>query len=196
MRIIDLTDHLDNVGVSTAAGTEAGRFNVWGNSFAAEDLPAPGAEVSIDGVRFRMPPVGAGHDNVRCAGQYLDVESRDGLDDWLYVLASAERRVEDEVALHFTGGAVDFEPLRISDFWAAPAMFGETKAFETAMHYPHHTQFGVPAAIWCQRVPITRRAPLTGIGLPHNVALHVFAATLVPATPVPALSPAAAGSAR
>ena len=43
MRIIDLSYHLDNVGVSTASSTEVGRFNVWGNSFAAEDLPAPGS---------------------------------------------------------------------------------------------------------------------------------------------------------
>ncbi|HLL64398.1 MAG TPA: hypothetical protein VK453_01485 [Micromonosporaceae bacterium] len=187
MRIIDLSPHLDNVGTSTAADTKVGRFNVWGNSFAAEDLPAPGSDAVVDGIRFRLPPFGSGEpDNVRCAGQYLPVAPHDGLDDWLYLLASAERRVEDEVSLHFVDGAVDFEAVRVSDFWAAPAAFGETNAFETLMHYPHHTQFGVPAAIWCQRVPVTRRAPLVGIGLPHNIALHIFAATLLPAVPQPA----------
>lgn len=197
MRIIDLSPHLNNVGTSTAAGTEVGRFNVWGNSFAEKNLPAPGSDVVIDAVRFRLPPIGsAGPDNVRCAGQYLELEPHDGLADWLYLLASAERRVEDEVALHFADGAVDFEPLRVSDFWAAPPVFGETKAFETLMHYPHHTQFGVPAAIWCQRVPVTRRAPLVGIGLPRNVAVHIFAATLRLASPLPAMLEPAAGSTR
>jgi len=197
VRIIDLASHLDNVGTSTVANTEVGSFNVWGNSYAGEDLPAPGSDVMIDAVRFRLPPLGgAGPDNVRCAGQYLELEAHDGLDDWLYVLASAERRVEDEVALHFADGAVDFEPLRVSDFWAAPPVFGETKAFETLMHYPHHAQFGVPAVIWCQRVAVTRRAPLVGIGLPRNVALHIFAATLRPATPPSARLEPAAGNTR
>jgi hypothetical protein len=186
VRIVDLTSHLDNVGTSTAANTEVGRFNIWGNSFAAEDLPAAGSDVVVDAVRFRLPPVGSAEpDNVRCAGQYVALEPSAGPDDgrydWLYVLAAAERRVEDEVVLHFADGSVDFEPLRVSDFWAAPPVFGETTAFETLMHYPHHTQFGVPATVWCQRVPVTRRASLIGIGLPHNIALHLFAATLLAA---------------
>jgi hypothetical protein len=180
VRIIDLSSHLDNVGTSTAGDTAAGRFNVWGNSFAAEDLPAAGADVLVGAVPFRMPPVGSsGPDNVRCAGQFVEVPA--GSADWLHLLAAGERRVEDEIALHFADGAVDFEPVRVSDFWAAPAAFGETAAFSTLMHYPIHTQFGVPATVWCQRVPVTRQAPLAGIGLPHNIALHIFAATLQPA---------------
>ncbi|GAA0571521.1 hypothetical protein GCM10010172_64980 [Paractinoplanes ferrugineus] len=160
---------------------------MWGNSFAAEDLPAGGTGVVVDAVTFTMPPTGTGApDNVRCAGQYLDLGPQADLADWLYLLAAGERRVEDEIALHFADGSVDFEPVRVSDFWAAPPAFGETKAFATLMHYPIHTQFGVPATIWCQRVPVTRRAPLTGIGLPHNVALHIFAATLQPAAARPA----------
>ena len=98
--------------------------------------------------------------------------------DWIHVLAASERRCEDTIELNFADGSVDAEPLRISDFWAAPAWFGEVKAFESlVMHYPHHIQRGVPALMWAQRVPVTRRADLTGILLPRNVALHVFAVT-------------------
>lgn len=180
-RAVDLTSQLNNVGSSRAPLTGRGRFNVWGNSFSAEHLPEPGSTVEVDGVRFRLAGVGTGEpDNVRCEGQLLDVPP--GRYDWLYVLASAERRAEDEVALHFAGGEVDFEPLRVSDFWAAPPVFGETSAFRTPlMHYPHHVQHGVPATMWCQRVPVVRRAPLVAVRLPDNVAMHVFAATLVPA---------------
>jgi hypothetical protein len=32
--------------------------------------------------------------------------------------------------------------------------------------------------MWAQRVPVTRRAVLSGILLPRNVALHIFAVTL------------------
>ncbi|MDO3685956.1 hypothetical protein [Micromonospora sp. C28ISP2-4] len=177
--VLDLASHFNNVGASRAEDTSAGRFNVWGNSFAAEHLPSAGSQVVVDGVPFQLPPLGTGMpDNVRCDGQFVRVAP--GRYDWLYLLASAERRVEDEMALHFAHGAVDFEPLRVSDFWAAPATFGETRAFESPlMHYPHHVQFGVPAAMWCQRVPVVRRADLTAVRLPHNIAVHVFAATLV-----------------
>ena len=165
------------MGATSSRNTGSGAFNVWGNSFAAEHLPPPGPVV-VDGVRFDFPAAGTGEpDNVRCEGQLVDVPA--GAYDWLYVLAAAERRAEDEVALHFEDGAVDFETLRISDFWAAEAAFGERVAAESpVMHYPRHVQPNVPARLWIQRVPVTRRATLEAIRLPRNVAIHVFALTL------------------
>jgi hypothetical protein len=131
----------------------------------------------VDGVPFDFPPVCEGPDNVRCDGQFIRVP--EGRYDWIHVLAASERRCESAFELNFADGSVDAEPLRISDFWAAPAWFGEVKAFESlVMHYPHHVQRGVPAVMWAQRVPVTRRAGLTGILLPRNVAVHVFAVTL------------------
>ena len=174
---VPLSAHLNNVGVTSRRDTGSGAFNVWGNSFAAEHLPGAGPVV-VDGVSFDHPAVGTGEpDNVRCEGQLLEVPP--GAYDWLYLLAAAERRAEDELALHFEGGAVDFEALRISDFWASEAAFGERVAFESpVMHYPRHVQPKVSALLWIQRVPVTRRATLEAIGLPRNVAVHVFALTL------------------
>ena len=174
---VDISGHRNNTAISAATETRAGAFNVWGNSFAAEYLPESRSLVHVDGVPFEFPPVCAGPDNVRCAGQFIDV--CEGRYDWIHVLAASERRCEETVELNFADGSVDAEPLRVSDFWAAPAWFGEVKAFESlVMHYPHHVQRGVPAVMWAQRVPVTRRADLTGILLPRNVALHVFAVTL------------------
>jgi hypothetical protein len=174
---VPLDEHLNNVGATSARDTGRGAFNVWGNSFAAEHLPLPGPVV-VDGVRFDLPAAGPGEpDNVRCEGQLVEVPA--GAYDWLYVLAAAERRAEDDVALHFEDGAVDFEALRISDFWAAEAAFGERVAAESpVMHYPRHVQPNVPARLWIQRVPVTRRATLEAIRLPRNVAIHLFALTL------------------
>jgi hypothetical protein len=176
---VPLDEHLNNVGTTPSRNTGAGAFNVWGNSFAAEHLPPPGPVV-VDGVRFDFPAVGTGEpDNVRCEGQLVVVLP--GAYDWLHVLAAAERRAEDDVALHFEDGAVDFETLRVSDFWAAEAAFGERIAAESpVMHYPRHVQPNVPARLWIQRVPVTRRATLEAIRLPRNVAIHVFALTLRP----------------
>jgi hypothetical protein len=174
---IDISGHRNNIGISAATATSVGAFNVWGNSFAAEYLPAGGSLVEVAGVPFCFPPVGDGPDNVRCAGQFLEVPT--GSYDWVHVLGAAERRCEDTAELTFIDGSVDAEALRLSDFWAAPAWFGEAKAFESPlMHYPHHVQRGVSAVMWAQRVPVTRRAELAGIRLPRNVAVHVFAVTL------------------
>jgi hypothetical protein len=174
---VPLAAHLNNVGATPAGDTARGRFNVWGNSFAAEHLPPPGLLV-VDGVWFDFPAAGTGgSDNVRCESQHVGVPP--GAYDWIYLLAAAERRAEDEVALHFAGGEVDFEALRVSDFWAAEPAFGERLAVETpVMHYPRHVQPNVPARLWAQRIPVTRRATLEAIRLPRNVAVHVFALTL------------------
>lgn len=174
---VDISDHRNNTAISSAMATNVGQFNVWGNSFAAEYLPEGGSLVHVAGVPFRFPPVCAGPDNVRCGGQFIAVP--EGRYDWVHVLAAAERRCEDTLELNFGDGPVDAEPLRVSDFWAAPAWFGELLAFESpVMHYPHHVQRGVSAVMWAQRVPVTRRADLAGIRLPRNVAMHIFAVTL------------------
>lgn len=167
---------LNNVGATDLANLAAGRFNVWRNSLPSTELPG-GQQITVDGVPFDFPPVGGGRpDNVRCDGQCI--EAPRGRYDWLYLLAAAERRVEDEVAVHYGDGGVDFEPLRLSDFWAAPAVFGESPAVVTAaMHYPHHVQPAVPGTIWCQRVPLVRRCELVAVRLPRNLAVHIFAIT-------------------
>lgn len=174
---VDISGHRNNTAVSAARETGAGAFNVWGNSFSAEYLPAGNSLVHVAGIPFRFPPIGEGPDNIRCAGQYLTVP--EGRYDWIHVLAASERRCEDSVELTFADGTADPEALRISDFWSAPAWFGETKAFESlVMHYPHHIQRGVTAVMWAQRIPVTRRADLSGILLPRNIAVHLFAVTL------------------
>lgn len=174
---LDLLGWRNNVGITAHTATGVGALNVWRNSLPAEEVPA-GKELVVEGVPFAFPEAGNGEpDNLRCEGQTVPFPQ--GRFDWIYLLAAGERRVEDEIALHFADGSVDFEDIRVSDFWAAAPHFGETLAQETsAMHYPHHVQRGVSGMIWCQRVPVVRRAELCAVRLPANAALHVFAATL------------------
>ncbi len=170
-------EHFNNRAISPTEETGSGRFNVWGNSFPAGHLPEPGSRIEVAGIPFDFPAPVVDGDNIRCAGQVITPPA--DRYDWLHLLTAAERRAEDTIALHFTDGDVDFETLRVSDFWAAPARFGERAAFMTShMHYPHHVQSGLSALMWHQRVPVTRSQPLTGIRLPRNVAIHVFALTL------------------
>ncbi len=177
---LDLREHFDNRGLTSVSELGGGGFNVWSNTFPADELPPAGSVVRVGGVLFEFPVRGRGGDNVRCAGQLIGVPP--GTYDWLYVLAAAERRTEDLLHLHYADGSVDPEWLRVSDFWPQTAdRFGAIEAFRCAtMHYPRHVQHGVDPVIWRHRVPVPRHAELAAIRLPDNPAAHIFAITPVP----------------
>src|SRR6266536_897449 len=182
-QVVDLAAHFDNDGVSWAERPADGAFNIWGNTLPAEELPAGGSLVEVGGVPFRFPDTRDGAlNNLRCARQLIEVPS--GRYDWVYVLAAAERRSEDQVLLHYSGGAVEPEWLRVSDFWPeTPAHFGELAAFRcTRLHYPRHGQERMGPTVWRQRVPVTREQELTALRLPDNPAIHLFAMTALPGT--------------
>lgn len=173
---LDIAAHRNNIGTTTDQRLANGRFNVWRNSLCATELPT--GRVTVHGIPFELPAWTAGDsDNIRCEGQYVTVPH--GHYDWLYLLAAAERRAEDETALHFQDGTVDFETIRVSDFWASTAAFGERDAMTSpVMHYPYHVQSGVPGRVWLERVPVVRQTALAGFRLPRNVSIHIFAVTL------------------
>lgn len=180
---VNLADHFDNRGLSTVASKGEGCFNVWSNTFPAEQLPAPGSEVMVAGTRFAFPAKGSGDaDNLRCAGQLVAVPR--GRYDWIHLLAAAERRTEDVLYLHFADGSADPEWLRVSDFWPqTPDRFGAQEAFRcTVLHYPRHVQPGMGPVIWRHRVPVPRESDLSAMRLPDNPAIHIFAMTLLSAT--------------
>ncbi len=160
-----------------------GGFNVWGNTFPAEGLPGSGGETVVEGTPFRLPgkdaaAAGTSLDNLRCRGQFIEVPP--GEHQWIHVLAAAERRTEDELLLHYAGGAVRRQWLRISDFWPeTDQRFGELLAFRTRyLMYPRHSQHNMPPSVWAQRVPVTVPGTVTAVELPDNPAMHIFAMTL------------------
>ena len=178
--LLDLTRYADNTGITPPERLSAGAFNVWGNTFPSDELPAPGPVV-VDGIPFRFPAGPAGEpDNVRCSGQLIELPA--GRYDWIQLLAAAERRTEDQLLLHYRDGAVDPEWLRVSDFWPQTgSRFGESAAYSCSrMHYPRHIERTMGPTIWRQRVPVPRESELTAIRLPDNPAIHLFAMTLVP----------------
>ncbi|WP_246062431.1 hypothetical protein [Haloactinospora alba] len=150
-----------------------GALNVWGNSLPSETMPHE--QITVDGVPFSVSPAtGEAPDNIRCAGQYLELPETAA--DWLHLLATSERRCEETVHIHYSSGAADRERLRVSDFLPARSHFGELLAARSpAMHYPHHRQDNLSGQIWAVRVPVTRRETLRGFRLPDNPAIHIFA---------------------
>lgn len=174
----DLGPCFDADAISWASNPGDGALNCWGNSIPADELPPAGEIFRVGAIPFVMPPTGDGEANTLvCRRQLLELDAVPV--DWIHVLATAERRTEDVVLLHFATGAVDPEHVRVSDFWPAQARFGERLAVQTtSMHYPHHVQKGLGAQIWAIRIPVPRREDLAAIRLPDNHAIHVFALTL------------------
>lgn len=172
----DLARWFDSKGVADGPG-EPAALNVWGNAFPAAYFPG-GDTIDVGGVPFRLATVGPQRfDNIRCDGQLVTFP----VDryDWIHVLGTSERRSEEPCALHFADGTVDPVTLRLSDFWAASAAFGEREALTAPeMVYPRHVQRGVVGVLWAQRVPVQRAAPLRALRLPRSPAMHVFALTL------------------
>jgi hypothetical protein len=176
---VALEAYLNNVGIAESRYPTTGAFNIWSNTFPAEELPARGCTVDVGGIPFRFPAAGpGGEDNLRCRGQSVAVPT--GTHDWIYVLAAAERRTEDTVALRYRDSSVRHQWLRVSDFWPeTPARFGELEAFRCSrMLYPRHSQTNMPPVIWRSRIGIPVRGPIEAIQLPDNPAIHVFALTL------------------
>ncbi|MFI6130804.1 hypothetical protein [Micromonospora sp. NPDC051141] len=176
--VLNVDDLLNNRGTTGIADTDHGRLNVWGNSFPAEELPEPGALITVDGVPFRWPRGHVDGDNVRCEGQVIDLPS--GRYEWVYLLAASERRSEDTLWVFYDDGHADPLPLGVSDFLDGTPVFGEKPAFRTGgMHYPHHVQPNLPTTMWSCRVGVPRRGNAHALRLPRLVALHVFAVTLL-----------------
>jgi hypothetical protein len=174
---VDITAWMNNVGITSADALAEGAFNIWGNTFPAEELPAPGSWLRSGATVFAFPRRGAGGDNIRCSGQRITLPI--GGYDWLHVLAAAERHTEDPAFLHYADGAADPEWLRISDFWPqTPGRFGEREAVRCqALHYPRHVQRDFGPVLWHARIPVPRITPLAAMRLPENPAMHVFAMT-------------------
>jgi len=184
--IVNLAAHRNNTGITASDGLSTGAFNIWGNTFPAEEVP-PGGRVLVDDVPFEFPAAGLGMpDNVRCAAQLVRVPH--GHYERIHVLAAAERRTEDLVLLIHTDGTASVVWLRVSDFWPqTPARFGERPAFVCSrLHYPHHVELKMGPVLWHQQVPIPVADDVCAIRLPDNPAIHIFALTLIP---IPELAP-------
>ncbi len=177
-RPVELTGLADNAGIRPDQQRDTGGFNIWSNTFPAGSLPPPGGTVEVAGVPFRFP-ISAPEDNVRCRGQRIEVAP--GRYDWIYLLAAAERRSEDQIVLHHTDGTRTRQWLRVSDFWPqTDARFGELLAYRCdRLLYPRHVQANMHPSIWCGRTGISSRTPLAVLELPDNPAIHLFALTMV-----------------
>ena len=70
---MSIREHFNNRAISAADDTGSGGFNIWGNSFPAGHLPEAGSRTEVSGVPFDFPAPTQAGDNVRCAGQLIEL---------------------------------------------------------------------------------------------------------------------------
>ena len=83
---VDISSYINRDGVQNAA--PGADFDGAGRSFPAAGI-AWGTDVSLRGIRFRLPPA-EGPDHVACAGQRIPLPEA-ASPEWLFVLAAASR---------------------------------------------------------------------------------------------------------
>ncbi len=178
MVTVPLLSYFNNIAFAGLNDLSKGQLNIWRNSYPQEAVANLPGYIDVGRVKFSFPQTdGETPDNIRCDGQriVLPVDQY----DWIYMLCSAERRVEDEATLFFSDGSVDFVPFCVSDFWpGAKGRNGEIEALRfDSLNFPRHRQVRIEPAIWRSRIPVARETPLSAIRLPRNVAAHLFAVT-------------------
>jgi hypothetical protein len=176
--LVELDGFANNDGISTLSNTADGGFNVWGNSYPAEELPASGSIATFARVPFRFPRKDDGcANNVVCIGQTITFA--EGEYCGMAILGAAERRSADVVTFLAAAGAEVRVPLRLSDWWpGARGHFGNRLALRCSrLHYPRHVQRDMSPALWVQRAAFPRIRTRQAV-LPDHPALHIFGLTL------------------
>jgi len=55
---------------------------------------------------------------------------------------------------------------------------GELEAIRfNSLNFPRHCEKYIEPAIWRQRIPVARETPILALGLPNNIAAHIFSIT-------------------
>ena len=175
---VELSPYLNNISFADKVTSANGNLNIWRNSYPIEQAAKIPKDINVGGVRFVFPQIdGRSPDNIRCSGQRIELEIN--LYDWIYILCAGERRVEDEAILYFSDNSVDFVPFCVSDFWpGAKPRNGELEAIRfNSLNFPRHCEKYIEPAIWRQRIPVARETPILALGLPNNIAAHIFSIT-------------------
>jgi alpha-mannosidase len=154
-------------------------FDGDGNSYAAELLSAAGIhQLGPDQVPFNLafdPGQSNRDDSVIAAGQELQLPVG-ASGSTLYLLgACAKGNQKTDIGFRLADGATEFRPFDLND-WE-----GENRADnEIGLSFPYRQTSGgrhfAPPKMWIVQVPMPKGA--TGLILPRNAKVHLFAATI------------------
>ena len=177
---LPLEPYLNQFAATGDDARSRGRFNAWGNSFPAEEVPF-GKVWTVAAMDFQMPVYRDRQpDHVEAAGQFIPLPvpaDLQGLailccgemgDQALSLTLHSKRGPALAAECHAGGWLVD--PSRPVD--ASCLMF-------THLHYPGDYELShLCPALWAMAVDLPEPFPLTGITLGTNPLFHIFAITL------------------
>jgi len=198
---LDLSPYLNNSGIAPDGRTADGGLDGMGTAFRAESLPAPGTTIISQGTPFLLPGRNRqSKDNISCEGQEIPLPR--GPWEALHVLGMCDwRAFEEPLRLKAADGTCVERRLGLSDAPRYQGLrYGEHAALSCPLitpdtSIPLYSLIGIPppragyemketrieAGIWHQVVPLHGPRPLSGLVLPDNPSMHLFAMTSVAA---------------
>jgi hypothetical protein len=177
---LDLTLHLNNNGVSTAANPADANFDGAGNSYPAEALP-PAGPVTYHGVPFVFPGAADGApDNALCRGQSIAVPPGRYSKVW-FLAASTTYNTYPNPGASYADGADVPMPLPVTEWTRGSAAFNDIEVVSAPYRHgptgPDQRKIG----IYLQVADLDPSTDLVSLTLPNTASqpqLHVFAISL------------------
>ncbi|WP_370373268.1 NEW3 domain-containing protein [Catenulispora sp. GP43] len=170
----------DNVGVSDDSTPSPGDFDGYGNSYSKQALSAAGvnsgATLTYNQTSFTWPSAAAGaNDNTIADGQIIPVS---GTGASLAFLGADIGGSSGPVTVYYTDGTTSTSSLGFPNWLSdTPTQFGAQPVITTTYR---NTQSG-PANqgnqynVYYNSVPLTPGKTVSGVQLPQNPSIHVFA---------------------
>ena len=182
---IDLAPYFNNDGIAPLDNPIDGNFDFGGSSFSPDLMPKPGKTV-VRNIPFIFPEISKGKNNVSCEGQRIEIKPATEYSAVLVLGSSSNGDFEGTAQLQFSDGTGSSLDLGLSD-WCREPSYGEMTAFA----FPYRTTIDgrqdISCNIWLQSAMIKGKKKLSGIILPMNENMHVFAITLAAGSDTSAL---------
>ena len=195
---VDLSGAYNEDGVATQADPSQGKFDGYGNSYAADLLPPPGPAL-FGGITFQAPPTTGTNSNfINANGQALVLPT--GRFSSLNIIGAASNGSTGSNGLTATvtyqNGSTASVPLRFTNWTNRSPDFGNAIAlrmpyrlglrgksstalslYQTTLRLDPHKQIRA-ISLPFRSVPIWVAPGLTGLAWDHESDLHIYAMTL------------------
>lgn len=177
--MVDLSRLYNNDGVATEDDPIDGDLDGLGWSLMAEEMPAPGSVIKVDGVSFRIPETLTEpfvENNVQLLGQRIDVLPGRYYD--VYFLATATNGSKKaDVTFVYADGSTGQSELRVSD-WCGEAKPHEVAAVQMTGRYGPEGKQDLRVTIFATKLAVDPQKELIRIEFGEEVNIHLFALSL------------------
>jgi len=178
----------NNAGISDDADTVAGNLDGGGYSYSAQALHAAGVgagqSVTLNGVTFQWPNVVAGvPDNVAARGQTVSLDTSSA-HATLHILGAANHGPATGIGtIHYTDDSSQSFSLTLSDWTLNGGTAQPSPGNSAVVTLPYRNGAGGRdgnhhPALFSVAVPLQGGKTVTGITLPDQPNLHIFALSL------------------